>query len=796
MFITDGTRTAAATEEPYAELETPFLPSLAETAAPPPAQSWEIETPFLSEYRSGEQIVDARAGAIRELLQDLLDPEFEEELEDLIARAEDQTERMGLGETATDTAKAERLLERWIEPIRTEAEAMLDRMATALEGQELATLGETELEEILDRFEPQETDYAPTFEGFGFLKKLHRKVKKAVSGAVALAKKGVAAVSKVLPLGPILNKLKALVRPLLRKVIAVALNKIPPELRPYIKQLAGKFLGEEETPEGLEEESESAAASVDSRQLQLAFDGEIANLLMAPSEEEAEDVLAEAYAAAAPVEGTDLGELDDARQRFISEIEHLAQGQDPTPLVENFLPAVIPALKVGIGIVGRPKVVSFLAGYLGRLIAPYVGPKITPVLSRAIVDAGLKLISLETPQDGERRIGAEAFANIVEDTMRHVGQQPEADLEDDRLLEAAAYEGFQQAVAENLPTTLLDPASEYLETSRPLGTWIGMPRGQRVRYRKYSRIFPVAVTPAVARAVRTFGGGALDRYLRDRLGQTGIVRGRVHLYQAVPGTRPGRIAAGERAVRGLGRAVAGRGNLHPLTKEAAGILLAEPGLGREFEESRLERDTSIAVGDRLFFLEVPGVKPMERRSSGASIFLDRQSNEARIAIFVSESDAQAIATRLRKREPIGASLASLRRIFTPAIRAALKGRTSAARVRGESLEPEEFIGKLVRPAATIRRIVVAALVRWTSSALGAELAKDAKRFIDTTEQDADGLTLTVKMTHPALSTAGQLISGRPGALLKTVRSAAGLQRTFAGAPQATVDIQPGFHRAE
>jgi hypothetical protein len=47
-------------------------------------------------------------------------------------------------------------------------------------------------------------------------------------------------------------------------------------------------------------------------------------------------------------------------------------------------------LKVALTAVGRDRVVKFLAGHLGRLIAPMVGPQITPALSRAIVDAGMR----------------------------------------------------------------------------------------------------------------------------------------------------------------------------------------------------------------------------------------------------------------------------------------------------------------------------------------------------------------------------------------------------------------------
>ena len=95
-------------------------------------------------------------------------------------------------------------------------------------------------------------------------------------------------------------------------------------------------------------------------------------------------------------------DLEDARERFAQELEELKEGESPAPYVENFLPAMLPALRIAIRLIGRPKIVGFLAGILGKLISKLVGPQQAPALSRAIVDAGLKLISLEA-EDGSAR---------------------------------------------------------------------------------------------------------------------------------------------------------------------------------------------------------------------------------------------------------------------------------------------------------------------------------------------------------------------------------------------------------
>src|SRR6202011_2698 len=87
------------------------------------------------------------------------------------------------------------------------------------------------------------------------------------------------------------------------------------------------------------------------------------------------------------------------------------------------------------------------------------------------------------------------------------------------------------------------------------------------------------------------------------------VRGRLHLYQAVPGTWISKIVRGERNVSGLGPAAKGAWRLfHPLTVNNASILLREPGLGREVAGKFMSSRHLIAVGQRLFYVEIPGVR--------------------------------------------------------------------------------------------------------------------------------------------------------------------------------------------
>ena len=177
----------------------------------------------------GEDLERPEEPALRALLEDLYDSEFDEALTDLAAEAETYVAELGLGESEADQARAERMLEQWIEPLRQESQAMLNGLAEAFEAENAQTMPEDRFEAIFDRFEPRETEYGPVFEGF--LKKLFKKAKSIARGAVNAAKAGVAAVSRILPLGIILRKLAVLARPLLTKVLRFALDKLPAEYR-------------------------------------------------------------------------------------------------------------------------------------------------------------------------------------------------------------------------------------------------------------------------------------------------------------------------------------------------------------------------------------------------------------------------------------------------------------------------------------------------------------------------------------------------------------------------------------
>ena len=185
-----------------------------------------------------------------------------------------------------------------------------------------------------------------------------------------------------------------------------------------------------------------AAAGSDLASAQQEFDQGITAALLAQDEAELNLEIVElrngSASAAAPV----FANLDDARDQFIQELDNLKPGESPEPYVQNFLPAVLPALRLGIRLIGRPRVVNFLAPLLAKLISKLIGPDQAPALSKAIVDSGLKLLSLEMSDQEKSGLAASAVAGTVEETVNRVASLPDHILDNQELLEGFALRGI------------------------------------------------------------------------------------------------------------------------------------------------------------------------------------------------------------------------------------------------------------------------------------------------------------------------------------------------------------------
>jgi hypothetical protein len=723
-----------------------------ETSAPP-------SSPFLSLYESEEAggMIDPEAEEYFQFLNELYDEEFDEALFGLTSEAAALYEVRFMhehGDPRIVGYEAERFLNQHFAPLVNESEAMLGSLAKELSQRDSKSLSEYEIGEIVDRYKPS-TELTPNFENF--LGKLKKAFKKVAGKAIDLAKKGISTVAMA---G--LNKLIPLVKPLFKKVIQTAIGKLPAQLQPIAKKLAERLPFLKEFEEGNYPVSENAELSEIS-QIQYEFDQHLANVLFAHTEVEQDLEISQVLTEQQVPEIYPLAELDNARNDFTEKLQHLKEGEDPTPDVENFIPAILPALKVGIRLIGRKKVVDFLAKFLGRLIQKFVGPQHTPALSQAIVDAGLRLIQLEATSQDESHAASSAVAATVEETVRRVASLPDYVLDNQELLEGFALEAFEQAAAANLPQVL--PEETYRkrpdlgEAKKLRGTWIMMPLGKWKRYKKFSRKIPTTITPHKVSAVETFEGIPLEEFLEEKLGIAPgeEVEAIVHLYESIPGTHLTDISRLEENNLGL-NTQDGYEQLHPLTPDVAGLLMGEPELGRDVDPRYLVNPYSTTVGQRFYYLEVPGKRPLmapampgqakTRSATKSRVVLDFPKNEIKFFFFLSEIRAQEVAVKLRQHTHIGVVIAHLQKPIERGLRCALIDSSGRLKIVHETVTPDQWSSAFQRLPSLVPRVLLGRLNEWVLKGLSDHLKQHSEEFIQAAADTADGVTLIITVKDP------------------------------------------------
>jgi hypothetical protein len=774
-----------------------------------PGEFSETELPFATPFTPETESGDPRAEATAEVLAELGTPELYEALAELAQEASEiHADRLALaaGESIGSGAQlAEQAVREHFEPLAEAAERMLETMAAEAGDREVGAISEAELTQLLETFEAMETPAteSPAFEQlFGALKRLAGRAMKA---AVGLAKKGFSALGKLVPLKAILRRLLRLVRPLLQRVLRFAIDRLPVPLRPLayqVKQRLGFELAAEwelAAGEALEAAGTPATGSV--AVLAAEFTAEVAQSLLAEAESEAVPEVgyeasayeSSAYESSAYEAEWSAGELwesvgtevageggvtgdqvDQARLRLITELASLRDGESPGPAFEQFLPAILPVLRLGITIAGRGRVVGFLAGFLAKLLVRFVGPQLSQPLSRAIVSAGLRMLTLEAPTSTEiAQAGPAAIAAVVEDTARRLGELEAEVFEDASRLETETMAAFHEAVARNFPPSLVRPDLAGLESADPGGMWALRPGAYGIK--KYTRVLEVTLTPQMAKSITSFGGIRLYDALRASHGITKPMTVKVHLYEAMRGTTLARIAALER------RHVPGmtRGSwryFHPLTVQAASAF-GEPGLGKDVDARFVRNRSFIAVGQRFFYLQLPaprGRVGVCARGTPSQAFLTLDGrpgrNVIRAAIYVSEAEAHEIAARARKGNTTAFVLA-LRAAFQAAARSITSSPGSRVHVLREAElgEAEGFwsrLGALAREK--VAGVVVDVLVRMATDY--ARVKRDD--FVRAVDRSKCGVT--VIFTFPATGL-DLVLGGHPSGWLGLIRTLASSQ---------------------
>lgn len=758
----------------------PFLDAKSFEAAPEPTARLGLSSPFVQAFATEPEDVpiDPRGASRRLLLAEL----YDEELDDAIY------EVVGEAAAAFHPAHARpgaASLRMRLDPLARELEALAERAADRFGTRDPVTIAESEIDEVFANAAPSQ-ELTPAFEQlFGRVGKAFSRVAK---GAVNVAKRGIEAAAK-LGLGPVFNQLKKLVRPLLERVLKSAIDRLPVPLQPAARNLASKLpalFGHE--VEGYE----TIEPAVDIGSIQREFNEQVADVLLGGDEGAREHETADWNGGGAEAETT-VADLDAARDRFVTELGQLQDGEDPGPAVERFVPALLPALKLGLRLAGRKRVVSLLSGLVSKLIARFVGPASAGALSTALVDSGLKLIGLEVSPAEQQEASRTAIASTVEETVRRVAALPDAVLENGALLEASVVRAFEDAAASNLPPLL--PAAVYrqrpelAETDARHGTWIACPLRGPKRYKKFGRVIHARITPRIAMAVKTFGGVPLAHYLQEQLGfEPGDeLEADVHLFESTAGTVLGEVAR----LEANGHGPAAVAEFHPLTMEAAALLAHEPGLGRAGTAGS-PRD--LAVGNRFYRIVVPGhrlaVAPGSRkagrRPTSLHMVLDFPGDRVRLYLFLAERRAQELAAALRKQGHPGAIATTLKDFVDRGLANAMGGRVlGRVRILHEALSLEETRGaamhRLPRSAAAT---FAARVSEWALKSLNEFVTTQSARFVAASEDAQDGITLVITVGNPpGMSGLRKLMSGvSPNGDLSAPGEPASIQ----------VDVVPGF----
>lgn len=708
-------------------------------ASPQAVPEATLNSPFPARF-----IAEAFAPEVEEaavFFAELEDEDFVDSLDQLINDAAahqlaDQRNWSSLPAEADSRAS----LEDWIEPVATEAERALDGFAERLVGQDIYGMPAQEFEQLLEAAGNGGQFALSGYEGF--LGGILRAGKKLVSGAVGLVKKGIAAVGKILPVNLLLNKLKGLVRPLLKRVIGAAMNRLPASVRPLARKLAAKL--------GVAEAEAEDHASAEG--LAEVFELEVASLLYAP---EAEEELGESFFEVRGYESTDsLAALETARANFTERLAAMPDGSTPTAEVEQFLPAVMavqPLIKLGISIIGRQRVVKFIAGILANLAKGLIGEGPARMLATPVADLGLKVFGFETGAESDRIRAAEAVASTVEGAALRLLELPEAVFEDQLQLAAAAQEAFVDAAAAYLPDRVLHQDLPERETAGESGVWVLMPRSAKPRYRfrKYTRVFAIPITRQVARAIRWSDGGTLEGHLLDRGIRRWPLEAEVDLYEAIPGTQFGHLTQDEATDEAL---AADSSEFQLLTPDIAGLLLREPALGKAAAAGPAVGRARPQVGRRYF-----------RIRSSALGRINRAKRLARRIRVVMEPSKRRLRVQLRLSERQAQQILAMLQPSPPATRRDLPSVLAALRQLYEHRLPEILTARMVRHAlakdAAEAAAPVDALLKALAGALSKFLTQRAAQLAAAVADPANGVTISLtfqELTKEKLSSTVQL----------------------------------------
>jgi hypothetical protein len=375
----------------------------------------------------------------------------------------------------------------------------------------------------------------------------------------------------------------------------------------------------------------------------------------------------------------------------------------------------------------------------------------------------------------------ETIANTIEETMQHMTDINETTLNDSEDLSMHLLAAFEIAAANNFPSQYI---REELRPSKQPGTWVQMPRtGPAHFYKKYSHVFDITLDTQSLQAVTTFRGLPLANFLRDKYGldTSKPIQAKVHLYQATPQTRLSRISKFENLPGLNSKQPRAWVQLHPLTKQAASLLLKEPALGKDVEMKDRASRIRVTTGQRFYFLEINGVKlripPVDRskhkhteqgkpgsaiesRSGDIQGVINFVKSEIRLNYYFSEEDAKSVVEKLNSNDFLGAAQSirhSVKAVLNDMLQKNITTKVKIIHVAmpelylehydglQEQFSPIAALGKLAGKEVVVKLIekLVDKISTMAYEALGGYFKARAAEFKQAQAEPQDGVTIKI-----------------------------------------------------
>ncbi len=732
----------------------------------------EALSPFAGSEALGEDTEDTE---VEETLNELYDEGFHEAVALLAEETEQAVSDRFVDERSMYAGERERFGRSYLSGVQFEAEQYLTTLESGLANADVASFSSEQLDEMLDRFDPASGELTPA--GEEFVGKLVKKAKRAVKVVANVAK---AAGKLAAPfLAPMLKRLRVMVKPLLDRVLSLAIGRLPEPLQPAARSLANKILAKAAPSFEGEDEGMAPAVNIDAEGLADSFDLRLAEAILRPDGVETEDEALLADHDSTFAEGNELQSLAEARGALIDSLSDSNGRQDIAPAIEQFAPAVLMALRTGVRLIGRPRIVSFLSGYLAKMIRRWVEPSQAPKLANAIVDAGMRMISLEA-ETGETgaEVAQTALASVIEDTIRRFADNEEYMFEDEDLAQVAAADAFGEAVAAYFPQ---EQVRQELQLAPSLGGAFVTRRARSLRsYAKYNRTPEIEISARAADAIPSFGDTSLGANMRAE-GARFPMRARLHIYQTKPGTT---VASMLKHDRKGGQSAT---RAHPLTPTAAGTLLREPGLGTRVPRRFMRNHRRVAAGQRIFVIEpLSSSLAMQGNPAPGRVWIAVNAAKARITagFYLSEEEAQRIAEAIRKGQGHGDLL---RRMLTGFQEGGRNAREAEDGDGAKHEDGESFEDFAARAGGSLphgfKALLRRRIAEWALPAVSAWLRQNTEPFLRAASDPRPGVTIRVRMAGVA-----GLTRRGGGATLKIFASA------LKSKPAISILVRPGRGR--